>query len=107
FAHDLLTGITTRVSVFDDGSEGTALAIQVTPSRGGRWIAFEATAALAPEDTNTLLDAYVRGPDRTDTAASDLFADGVLDDTVLEVVDASTGALTTLCPAEDVAVAAG
>jgi len=107
FVHDSLTGITTRVNVFDDGSESTPLAIQVTPSRGGRWVAFETQAALAAGDTNSRLDAYVRGPDRTDTAASDLFADGQLDDTVLEVVDTATGALTTLCPAEDVAIAVG
>jgi len=32
---------------------------------------------------------------------------GALDDTVLQVMSASSGAVTTLCPAEDVAVATG
>src|SRR6185369_8491416 len=37
----------------------------------------------------------------------DLFPDGVLDDTVLEVLNATTGSLTTLCPAGQVAVKDG
>src|SRR5207249_4923076 len=39
--------------------------------------------------------------------ASDTFADGELDDTVLESFDAASGTLISLCPAEDVVVAAG
>ena len=34
-----------------------------------------------------------------------LFPDGALDDIVLEIVDAATGAVTTQCPAGDVTVA--
>jgi cysteine-rich repeat protein len=66
---------------------------------------------LVSGDSNGIPDVIVRGPDSGDPLGVDdrYFDDDRLDDTVLEVLDASgpTPTLTTLCPAEDVSVAAG
>src|SRR5262249_44816979 len=81
-------------------------------SGDGRTLAFDtaATNLLGPgNDTNGVRDVFVRSTDPADPLGIDteLFADGQLDDTVLEVVNATSGAVTTLCPAEDVSVANG
>ena len=68
------------------------------------------TNLLAPVvDTNAVSDIFARAVDSDDPLAIDalLFPDDALDDTVLEAIDAVTGTPTTLCPAEDVSVAAG
>src|SRR5204863_10169502 len=51
----------------------------------------------------------IRGVDAADPNGVDalLFPDGSLDDTVLEVFDPASTAITTLCPATDVAVTNG
>jgi hypothetical protein len=59
-----------------------------------------------PDDQNGVLDVFARLPDATD-ATADLTGDGRADDVVLRRLDARDGALRTLCPAEDVAVADG
>jgi cysteine-rich repeat protein len=50
--------------------------------------------------------AMARSADPVFNASIDatFFPDGALDDTVLEVIDVGAGSVTTLCPAEDVAV---
>jgi Tol biopolymer transport system component len=110
---DRLTGLTTLVSRAADGSQAT-LASGVPPAvaDGARAVAFASDADNligAGNDMNLQSDVFVRTADPADPLGIDnlLFADGRLDDTVLEVLTASTGALITLCPAEDVAVAAG
>lgn len=110
FVHDRLTGATMRVSgtPMGGGADGAASPTPAVSS-DGRYVSFTSlgTNLLGPgSDTNGVRDIYVRGPDRADTA-SDAFADGELDDVVLASFDPMSATLTTLCPAEDVAVAAG
>jgi Tol biopolymer transport system component len=116
FVHDHVTGATGRVSVASDGNEGNSDSCQLYPpslSSDGRVVAFESYASnLVPGDTNGDVDPYlgkdifVRGPDETDLT-SDLSGDGDLQDTLLGALDAATGVVTPLCPAEQVAVSEG
>ncbi|MGH7895196.1 MAG: hypothetical protein ACREQL_11050 [Candidatus Binatia bacterium] len=112
FVHDRLTGMTERASVMTDGGPtggGTFGAEGVRLSADGRYVAFHSDHVdVVPGDTNGVADAFVRGPDLGDPLGADaLFPDGALDDTVLAVMEASSGTVTTLCPAEEVAVANG
>jgi len=112
FVRDRLTGTTERVSVAGGGSQGNGYSQQASISADGRYVAFNSDATnLVAGDTNDYFDVFVRGLDPTDPLGIDalLFADGQLDDTVLEVLDTSVPSPTpiTLCPAEDVAVANG
>ncbi len=109
FVHDRLTGVTERVSVSSDGSEGNGTSTIPALSADGRLVAFASQADnLVPGDTNGEEDIFVRGPDPLDPSA-DLSGDGDLDDTVLQVFDTKAPAAepTTLGPAEEVAIAAG
>jgi Tol biopolymer transport system component len=113
YVHDRVSGTTQLVSVAADGSPPDAVfASYPNISADGRTIAFSSSATnlLGPgNDTNGASDAFVVRPDPADPLGVDalLFADGALDDVVLESIDAATGAVTTLCPAGDVSVAAG
>lgn len=116
FIHDRVTGVTECVSVDAAGRpaggsgaflnfEGNTRGAEI--STGGRYVAFQTAAPnLVPNDPAIDSDIFVRGPD-LDDLASDLFPDGELDDTVLEVFDARAGVATTLCPADEVAVSRG
>ena len=105
--HDRIGGFTRSVGVGTHGeSPGYSPGGLHAISGDGRYVALASYADFVPDDTNLANDVYVRGPDPADTA-SDLFPNGKLTDTVLEVLDAFTGTPTTLCPAADVAVAAG
>ncbi len=111
FVHERATATTDHVSVRADGSLGSSpdIVIGGRPAidAAGNAIAYASQATdLVAGDGNATTDVFVRSPDPTDLA-EDLFADGVLDDTVLEVVTANSGAATILCPATQVAVAAG
>ncbi len=110
FVHDRLTGVTKRVSVASDGSQGEdGGSGGVALSADGSAVAFSSTTSnLVPGDTNQGSDVFVRGAAFLDSSA-DLTDDEDLDDIVLQVFD-STAALTeptTLGPAEEVAIAAG
>jgi hypothetical protein len=112
FVIDRQTFTTERVSVGPGGLQGDSGSSFASISSDGRLVAFDsvATNLLGPGvDTNGVGDVFVRGLDPADPLGIDalLFPDGVLHDTVLEVVNAGTGAITTLCPADAVAVAAG
>jgi Tol biopolymer transport system component len=120
FVHDRLTRSTQRMSVATGGTEGSESSFLPELAGDGRAAVFMSFASnLVPGDTNDFCDrdldgiaaencpdVFVRDIDRADVA-NDRFADGQLDDTVLEVLDAVSGAVTTLCPAEEVAVADG
>jgi len=56
-----------------------------------------------------LFQVFTRGLDNTDPLGIDaqLFANNSLSDTVLEAVNATSGAISTLCPADEVSVNAG
>jgi len=107
YLHDRVTGLTRVLAHNDGGSSVVNLSI----SDDGRAIAFDtnSTAPLGGADTNGTFDVFVEHADAGDPLGVDalLFPDGQLDDVVLESIDATTGAISTLCPAEDVAVANG
>jgi hypothetical protein len=69
----------------------------------GPWVVFESAATnLVPGGCTECL----HGPDQF-SAAADVTGDGDSADTVLQTVNAVTGALTSLCPASDVAISEG
>jgi cysteine-rich repeat protein len=114
FVRDLVNGITSRVNLGPGGAETNGEILPTHPpaiSADGRFVTFhgDANDLLGPgQDTNLGSDAFVHGPNAADPLGADsLFADGSLDDTVLEVLDVASGMPTTLCPAGETAVAAG
>ena len=113
YLHDLYTGITEAVSVDATGNYGNSpLHFPFTISRDGTtvvWLDLSSNLLAGDTDTNLLNDIFVRRLDPADPLGVDaLLADNdTLGDTVLEIVDATTGAVSTLCPAGDVATAAG
>jgi len=114
FVRDMLAGTLERVTVRADGAGGSG---EISPGYStiapdGREVLFVSSAInlLGPAvDSNSAPDAFVRGVDAADPNGVDalLFADGSLDDTVLEAFDAAAASVTTLCPATDVAVLGG
>src|SRR5262249_50446848 len=110
---DRLTGTTERVSVGPNLLEGDGYSAAGFPaiSADGRVVSFLSLATnLGPGVENTgPYEDLARNTPPADPLGIDalLFPNGQLKDTVLEVIDATTGAVTTLCPAEQVAVAAG
>jgi hypothetical protein len=108
YIRDLVTSATALASynpVTHQANQLTALGTEV--SGDGRFVGFFTDDAMVPDDTNNHIDYYIYGPD---LASSDISGDGVADDVVLYSVDATVGppgAVTTLCPADAVSVAAG
>ncbi len=114
FIRDRTVGSLERVSVRADGHEGSG---ELGPNH--HWIAHDGREVLFVSSMINLLgpavdgngapDAFIRGIDAADPNGVDalFFSDGALDDTVLEVFDPVGGAMTTLCPAADVAVVHG
>jgi Tol biopolymer transport system component len=112
FVRDRLLGVTDRVNLGPGGAQsaGDTFWLRTKFARNGSEVLFESYAPnlLAPgTDTNGTSDVFVRGPDPADPLGADVSGDFELDDTVLEVLDASSGGVTTLCPAEQVAVQDG
>jgi hypothetical protein len=61
FAHDLVSGVTRRISVAADCTESDGYSAWPTPMMGGRWTAFVSFASnLVPGDTNGYCDVFVR-----------------------------------------------
>ncbi len=107
YVHDRVTGTTRLVT----HTSAPFAFINVSVSADGRTIAFDTNSPdpLGPADVNGTFDVVVDRNDPTDPLGVDatLFPDGVLDDVVLESVDAATGTFTTLCPADEGSVASG
>jgi extracellular elastinolytic metalloproteinase len=60
FVHDRLTGVTERVSVASDGTQGNANTSEASLSADGRYVAFQSAASnLVPGDTNGATDVFV------------------------------------------------
>jgi Tol biopolymer transport system component len=60
FVHDLQTGITTRVSLHTDGTEGDGPSFDPSISSDGRYVAFESFATnLVADDNNGSADVFV------------------------------------------------
>ena len=109
FVRDRLARTTRRLNLGPAGAQAAERTDEVIISGDGRTVAFTSWASnLVAGDTGTFPDVFVRRADPADTGA-DLFPDGALDDTVLEVLDttAPIPAPAALCPAGQVAVAAG
>ena len=109
FVYDRQTGITERVTVTSSGVQANNDARFPDLSEGARHVAFESAADnLVAGGTNGVNHAFVSSPDPA-PAGAQLFPDGNVDDTVLEVFDPSdlVTPAKTLCPAGDVAVANG
>lgn len=113
YLHDRVTGTTRLLDVAPDGAPGDGgAAFSVGLSADGRAAVFDSnsTNLLGPGgDGNGTIDSFVVRSDPADPGGVDalLFPNGTLDDVVLESIDAATGAITTLCPADAVSVAAG
>ncbi len=61
FVHDLLTGITTEVSVASDGTEANRSASNPAISADGRFVTFDSSASnLVAGDTNNFTQIFVR-----------------------------------------------
>ena len=61
FVHDTTTGITERVSVDSNGTQGNSWSVQPSISDDGRFVAFISDASnLVPGDKNGKLDVFVR-----------------------------------------------
>ena len=61
FVHDRRTGVTSRVSLSDEGHEGNGFSGFAVISRDGRYVAFASGASnLVPDDTNEAVDVFVR-----------------------------------------------
>jgi Tol biopolymer transport system component len=60
FVRNLQTGITTRVSLDDNGNEGNFPSREPSISADGRYVAFFSAAALVADDTNGIWDVFVR-----------------------------------------------
>ena len=114
FVHDRASGVTEQVTVAANGTPaedfGGTFPQPASISADGRVAAFGSKASNLQgpfTDNNNADDVYVRALNVAASPAVDalLFPDGQLDDTVLEVVDAVSGAVTTGCPAGDVSVA--
>jgi len=113
FIRDRVAGTTQHVDVAADGAlaDDAGSLGSYGLSADGRTIAFATRASnLSAEttDANGFFDAYVRGPDPGDPNGADaLFANELLTDVVLQIVDAASGVVTTHCPAGEVSVAGG
>ncbi len=60
FVHDRRTGLTTRISISDGGSQGNGASDSAAISTDGRYVAFSSTASnLVPGDTNGAVDVFV------------------------------------------------
>ncbi len=114
FVHDRASGVTEQVTVAANGTPaedfGGTFPQPASLSADGRVVAFGSKASNLEgpfTDNNFNDDVYVRALNPAQSPAVDalLFPDGLLDDTVLEVVNATSGAVSTKCPAGDVSVA--
>ena len=77
FVHDRETGVTERVSVASDGTEGNGTSLGVAISADGRFVAFEsASSNLVPDDTNGVDDIFVHDRETEVTERVSVASDG-------------------------------
>ena len=114
YVRDRIAGTTRRIDQRIDGTlpDAEPSVIPYAISNDGKTVGFPLFATnLLPggADTNASNDVFVRSADPADPNLVDdlLFDDGELDDIVLEIVDAATGAVSTQCEAGRVTVANG
>ncbi len=77
FVHDRLTGVTERVSVATDGTQGHQESRSPSISPDGRYVAFQSEATnLVPGDTNSSEDVFVHDRTTGATERVSMAADG-------------------------------
>jgi cysteine-rich repeat protein len=77
FLRDLVAGVTSRVSVASDGTEGNGASFAIGLSADGRVVAFSGDASnLVPGDGNGAKDVFVRDLDAGVTARASVASDG-------------------------------
>ena len=77
FVHDRQTGVTTRVSVASDGTEGNSVSIKPSISADGRYVAFQSIATnLVSGDTNGTQDIFVHDRQTGQTTRVSVASDG-------------------------------
>lgn len=61
FVRDLKTGVTKRASLDSSGNQGNEGSLETSVSSNGRFVAFKSEASdLVPDDTNGIIDIFVR-----------------------------------------------
>jgi Tol biopolymer transport system component len=81
FVRDLRNGTTERVSVASDGTPANGMSAAPSISADGRFVAFESYASdLAPGDTNSWEDIFVRDRESSTTVLASVAADGTTAD---------------------------
>jgi hypothetical protein len=77
FVHDRQTGITERVSVASDGTQGNSFCVISSISADGRFVAFESNASnLVSGDTNNTFDVFVHDHQSGITERVSISSDG-------------------------------
>ncbi len=77
FVHDMMTGVTTRVDVASDGSQGNADRSNLSMSADGRYVAFSsAYEHFVTGDTNGVFDTFVHDMSNGSTVRVSVAADG-------------------------------
>lgn len=77
FVHDNQTGVTTRVSVASDGTQGNRWSGVPAISADGRYVAFSSSAInLVPGDTNAANDVFVHDMQTGQTTRVSVASDG-------------------------------
>jgi hypothetical protein len=78
FVHDRQTGVTERVSVASDGTQGDYISGNLTISSDGRFVAFEsASTNLVSGDTNGVWDIFVHDRQTGITERVSVSSDGI------------------------------
>jgi hypothetical protein len=113
FVYDRVTRSTTRVNV-DSAGDWSAMMPGIPPTSGFRRRrtgppSRAGASDLVANDTNGLVDVFLRRADPADPlGAGDLYPDGFLGDSVLQIFDsANPGPPLTLCPTSLVKVKNG
>jgi Tol biopolymer transport system component len=76
FVRDRAAGMTTRISVSSDGTEGTQASWGGSISADGQYVAFSSRAEFAADDTNFWEDAYVHDQDSGETMRVSVASNG-------------------------------
>ena len=77
FVHDRLTGVTERVSVASDGTQGNGSSASAAISADGRFVAFASSASnLVAGDSNGCQDVFIHDRVAGDTSLASVASDG-------------------------------